>query len=196
MPPNQQQNQAPAVNQQFLDQQKKDLQANYIIAVQNVAVTGLESKKALLGSWATRDKLINDFFTFSLVTLGVAATILTAKSSLITSKSIFYVSLVLLTLSVIFSSCARLYLDFRTSAAARLIFDNFNDTISKIDIFRLAPDIIENKVRMEESLNNTINFAPQQNWLIRYSQVVVASVFVVAFLLFVLSLVVSVNIPK
>jgi hypothetical protein len=196
MPPNQQTPQTPGLDQQIVEQQKKELQANYIVAVQNLAVTSLENKKALISSWLSRDKLINDFFTFSLITLGLAATILTAKSSLITSKPIFYVSLTLLTLTVIFSSFARLYLDFKTSAASRQTFDNFNDTISKIDVFRLDPENIENKVKMEESVNHTTTFVPQADWLIKYSQVVIVSVFVVAFLLFILSLVISVNIPK
>ena len=196
MPPPKQLNENNPVNQQFLDQQKKELQNNYIIAVQNLSVTSLETKKALIASWSVKDKLINDFFTFSLITLGLAATILTAKSSLISNRALFFISLGLLTLAVIFSSFSRLYLDFKVTNATRKVFDNFNDTISKIDIFRLAPEGEGNKVRMEESVNNTINFVPLENWLIRYSQVVIVSVFVAAFLLFVLSLVISISLPK
>jgi hypothetical protein len=77
-PPNTQNSQ----QEEVLEQQMKELHNNYIVAVQNLAVTSLESKKALITSWLIRDKLINDFFTFSLITLGAAATILTAKSSL------------------------------------------------------------------------------------------------------------------
>ncbi|HEX7633128.1 MAG TPA: hypothetical protein VF401_02245 [Candidatus Saccharimonadales bacterium] len=186
----------PNTQQEVLEQQMKEVQNNYIVAVQNLSVTNLESKKALVSSWLTRDKLINDFFTFSLITLGAAATILTAKSSLISSKSLFYVSLACLTITIIFSSFSRLYIDFKANRATQDILNNFNDTVSKIDVFRIDPANVENKTRMDESVKRTNEFYPVENWLIRYSQVVSACIFTSAFLLFVLSLVISVNIPK
>ena len=193
MPPANAQN---SQGQEALDQQMKELQNNYIVAIQNLTVTSLESKKALITSWLTRDKLINDFFTFSLITLGAAATILTANSSLISSKSLFYVSLGLLTIAIIFSSFSRLYMDFKANSATQDILRNFNDTISKIDVFRIDPNNVENKTRMDESVKTTNEFVPAENWLIKYSQVVSVSIFTSAFLLFVLSLVISINIPK
>lgn len=193
MPPANAQN---SQGQEVLDQQMKELQNNYIVAIQNLTVTSLESKKALIASWLTRDKLINDFFTFSLITLGAAATILTANSSLISSKSLFYVSLGLLTITIIFSSFSRLYIDFKANAATQDVLRSFNDTISKIDVFRIDPTNVENKTRMDESVKITNEFVPAENWLIKYSQVVSASIFTSAFLLFVLSLVISINIPK
>lgn len=191
MPRNDSQNSS----QQELIEQMKELQNNYIVAIQNLLVTNLESKKALITSWLTRDKLINDFFAFSLVTLGSAATILTAKSSLISSKGLFYVSLALLSITIIFSSFSRLYIDFKANRATQDMLNDFNDTLSKIDVFRID-NIEENKTRMDESIKRTNDSYPTENWLIKYSQVVSGATFTIAFLLFVLSLVISINIPK
>lgn len=196
MPPHNSQVPQNQASQELLDQQRKELYNNYIVAVQNLSITSLEAKKALISSWLTRDKLINDFFAFSLITLGAAATILTAKSSLISSKSLFYISLALLTITIIFASISRIYIDFRANIATQTILHNFNDTISKIDIFRLNPEDPGGQARMDESVKNTNEFVPTESWLIKYAQVLTASIFTISFLLFVLSLVISVNIPK
>lgn len=60
----------PQQTNEDIPQKKRDLDERYIFGLQNLAITSQQAKMNKIESWRSTDKLVHDFFTFSLVTLG------------------------------------------------------------------------------------------------------------------------------
>lgn len=184
-----------------IELQRRDLEERYILGLQNLAVTSQQAKMNKTQSWGSTDKLVNDFFTFSLITLGVMATVLTAKEGIIGSKPLFYLALGLQAFVVIFASAIRLYIDGHAARTANKIFEEFNNRISKIDLYRLAITNSDEAERTRVREQTMSAFAPEyefrprdDNWILKNGQKTVVCVFIAAFLFFIISLVFSVGV--
>lgn len=190
-------------NVESIEQNQRDLDERYLIGVQNIALASQQAKVSQIQSWGSTDKLVNDFFTFSLITLGVMATVLTAGQSFIGNIYVFYAALGLQAFVVIFSSIVRLYIDSHSSGSSDKVLKEFTNRIQKIDLYRLAmtDTNVDEKSRVRAQMESA--FAPEyeyelksNSWILKNGQKAIVTVFIVGFLLFVLSLILNITINK
>lgn len=129
------------------------------------------------------------------------ATLLTAKDGVIGNKPLFYIALALQAFVVIFSSIVRLYINGHNTESTGKVFSEFENRIRKIDLYRLAlsDTVEEEKAKVRSSMEGA--FAPEyeyvpkgENWLLKNGQKAAVALFVIGFMLFVLSLIFSVGI--
>ena len=201
MPP-----QSPAIqqgmnNDQYLEQQEKDLNERYLTAMLNLAISQQQLKINQSDSWTKTGKLINDFLTFGLVTLGVMAAVLAAQNPAIGSRPLFYFSFAIQSVVVIFSSIVRLFIDGHTTKTKDKIFQEFTNRLSKIDTYRIgmtSSDVAE-KNRVREIMNSAFateyEFHPDgSNWILKNGQKTIVALYVISFMTFILSVILRVDI--
>lgn len=197
MPPEPTPTQDPAI----IEQKMRDLDERYIIGMQNLALASQQAKMNKIQAWNNTDKLVNDFFTFSLITLGLMATVLTAKNNIIGNKPIFYLALALQAFVVIFSSIVRLYIDGHSATTGNKVFEEFSNRLNKVDTYRIAMTNTDESEKTRVRAEMASAFAPEyefqpkdSNWMLKNGQKAIVAIFVIAFLLFIISLVVSIKI--
>ena len=188
-------------DQDRIEQQKRDLNERYLTAMVNLAVSQQQSKINKTESWVRTGSLVNDFFTYSLITLGVMAAVLASDKPTIGSKPLFYVSLTIQALVVIFASIVRLYIDGHSTKTKDRIYEEFNIRINKVDTYRLGmtnSDEAEQS-RVRESMNSA--FAPEyefqpdgSNWILKNGQKAIAVAYITSFLIFILAIILRVDI--
>lgn len=179
----------------------RDLDERYLIGLQNLAMASQQSKMNKIQSWNNTDKLVNDLFSFSLITLSVMAAILTAKEDLIGNKALFYLALGLQAFVVIFSSIVRLFIDGHSAKTGTKVFEELSNRINKIDAFRIAMTNTDQAEKGRVRAEMTSSFAPEYEykpddtkWILKNGQKTAVSVFIVAFLFFILSIVFNVGV--
>ncbi|CAN5377095.1 hypothetical protein BH09PAT4_BH09PAT4_06400 [soil metagenome] len=176
---------------ELLEQKKEELHQNYLNALQNLINGDLEAKRLFLVGWSIKDKLISDFFTLSLVTLGVAVTVLTAGPELIRTQLLFSLALTLLVAVVVFASITRIILSQRISKINIDIYQEYTKRQNKIDSYRINP-IDENKGRMEEVISQS-EFSPNESWLTKSAGLVIVVGYIFSFLLMSLALIFKIS---
>jgi len=193
----------PNSNNEEFDRKIRDLDERYVMGLQNLALAHQQAKMNKIQSWSNTDKLVNDFFTFSLVTLGVMATVLTAKQSIIGNYPIFYIALGFQAFVIIFSSTIRLFINVHASDTGNKVFEEFSNRINKIDTFRVAMTNTNKEEKERVRAEMTSSFAPEYEfkprddyWILKNGQKAIVSIFVIGFLFFILSIVLNIGINK
>lgn len=187
MPPNPQQSQGTE------EQYNPELENKFTASLERKTTLEVQGKGLKIDTWMSRDKLIHDYFTFTLLTIAAAITVFTAQSDFIKSKSLFTFALVTLALIVVFASIARIYFSQISSSTNDVVFNELKRKLEALDWYRINPTNITRERLMTILGSESLDLDKKENWLVRNAHFVVVILYAIAALSLALSLLFTIS---